>query len=186
MRKSTIKKSTIILLTCIFFMNCDSDSEAQNTKDNILETCSDGIKNQDEDDIDCGGVCETCTPQDIVLKAGRHKGFWNSAVVNGPTFTDLPVTAIINNGETEGSYVGALFITNNFTSCCGTPGDNGDGEITITIVDKEISFNWNDRIPFCTGEFNGTGILEESNKIQLNLTGTDCDGDHTGTITFFK
>ena len=26
----------------------------------ILDSCDDGVKNQDETDVDCGGVCDAC------------------------------------------------------------------------------------------------------------------------------
>ena len=44
--------SLIALVTTLFVMGCK--------KQESTGTCSDGIKNQDETDIDCGGVCTAC------------------------------------------------------------------------------------------------------------------------------
>ena len=40
-------------------------------KDENNGTCSDGIKNQDETDIDCGGACQAC----IVGLQGKWKSY---------------------------------------------------------------------------------------------------------------
>lgn len=177
-----MKKVLPILLLSCFLMNCDGSAQEEMMADTNQETCSDGIRNQDENEIDC----EACTPPEIVLSEGDYRGLWNSSVVNGAVFTDLEITAIIRKGEEKDTYTGALFISNNFTSCCATTGNNGDGPITITIVDGEVTLRWTDKIPNCEGEFVATGTLVETNTMKLNLTGTDCDGDHTGTLEFFK
>ena len=40
------------------------DSNNVSNDNNVVETCSDGIKNQDETGVDCGGVCQPCPDQD--------------------------------------------------------------------------------------------------------------------------
>lgn len=185
-----MKKSMFFFVMCVLFVGCGSDDvveeDAEIAIDNTLETCNDGILNQDEEGIDCGGVCEACVAQELSFSAGRYRGIWNSSATNGANFNDLNVTAIINNGEAEGSFTGSLFISGNFTSCCGAQGDNGDGAIAINISEGQVTFLWDDVIPGCEGTFNGVGTLVENDRITLNLTGTDCDGDHTGTLEFFK
>ena len=150
------------------------------------ETCQDNIQNQDEEGVDCGGVCSPCITELLPLEAGNYRGTWNSSASNGSDFLGLKITARITKiSNTE--YTGTLYISNNFTSCCGTPGSNGDGEITITIIDGAIAFKWDDKIPNCNGVFNGTGTYVENNKIVLsNLTGNDCDGSHVGDIELSK
>ena len=48
----------ILLLTCLtIFTSCDSDDDVAM----VMETCTDGIQNGDEEGIDCGGtLCEPC------------------------------------------------------------------------------------------------------------------------------
>lgn len=49
-------------------LDCDKDADcgagyvcdAETSKCKLAQTCSDGIKNQDESDVDCGGVCGGC------------------------------------------------------------------------------------------------------------------------------
>ena len=51
----------------------------------------------------------------------------------------------------------------------------------------KITFKWDSELPNCEGVFNATGTYSENNKITLNnLTGKDCDGDHTGNLELFK
>ncbi len=185
-------KTLVILLGTFFLItSCGNDDNTDSEPNTlvgeiVLESCSDGILNQDEQDIDCGGVCSVCAPKEVSFSTGRYSGVWNSSVVNGPNFSDLGVTSIINNGDVAGNFTGSLFITNNFTSCCGSQGNNGDGLITISISNNQVTFLWDDVIPGCEGTFNGTGTLDEEDKIVLNLTGTDCDGDHIGTLVLTK
>lgn len=120
------------------------------------------------------------------LEEGKYKGLWNTKATNGSVYKDLKVTAIISKVNND-TYSGALFISDNYKSCCKTIGDSGDGPITISIIDKEITFTWVDNISFCLGEFKGAGVYTDSNKIIFtNLTGKDCEGNHIGSITFIK
>lgn len=41
-------------------LSCGDDDNDMG--DNIMETCDDGIQNQDETGIDCGGICSPCGP----------------------------------------------------------------------------------------------------------------------------
>jgi len=137
---------------------------------------------EDSETIDCGGICNTTC---ITFDEGNYRGLWSSTATNGSVYTDIDVTAIIEK-VSNGVYTGSLFISDNYTSCCNSTGINGDGPFTITIVNEKITFKWIDEIPGCTGEFNGTGIYSENNKIELTLIGNDCEGDHVGSIEFFE
>ncbi len=71
----------------------------------VVETCTDGILNQDETDVDCGGVCEACV---VIPEATCSDGILNQdetdidcggvceACVVAPTCTD----GILNQDET--------------------------------------------------------------------------------------
>jgi len=183
----------------VFIMMASLLMAAENSKYSILNTlsnisteaiitdeslgCFDWVENQVEDLDD---VSELCVKENKGLQEGNYNGLWSSTATNGSVYKDLKITATITKvSETE--YSGVLFISDNYTSCCKTKGNEGDGPITITIVDGIITFNWVDKISFCLGEFNGTGTYTEDNKFVIsNLTGKDCEGDHIGSLEFFK
>jgi len=47
----------------------ENNEETINEKNTIRESCEDGIKNQNEEGIDCGGVCEKCELDQITGRA---------------------------------------------------------------------------------------------------------------------
>ena len=54
-----MKKHALIILSLLFFViACHDDGYIEVPCD--CETCYDGIKNQNETGIDCGGVCAPC------------------------------------------------------------------------------------------------------------------------------
>lgn len=173
----------LVFITLFFLLACGNDDNDASPA--ITETCKDGIKNQDENEIDCGGVCPACMGEILYLEEGNYRGLWNSNATNGSVYSDLKITATIKK-ITETEYTGALFISDNYTSCCNSSGTNGDGPIAIKIENEKITFKWIDEIPSCTGEFDATGSYTEKNKFSLTLTGNDCEGEHKGSIEFFK
>lgn len=116
---------------------------------------------------------------------GNYIGTWNSTTPTA-TFTDFPISMRItqlNQAQTMAS--GEFFATSGFTSCCNS-GDN-DGTVTLTLNDGLItSFTYTDIIPDCTGTFEGTGTFENNNTLTIDFTGNDCDGEHTGVLSFVK
>lgn len=163
----------------------NNNSEVVN--DGVLEKklCNTTEVNSKKEEV-CNTGSSSKESNIFYLEEGNYKGLWNSKATNGAEFKDLKVTAtIIKKSDTE--YTGALYISDNLKSCCKTKGDSGDGPISIIITGKDIKFNWVDNISSCLGEFKGKGVYTENNKIILtSLTGKDCDGDHNGSITFFK
>jgi len=55
--KININFLAIIFLCLLTIVGCKDDDPAQPSAN---ETCTDGIQNQDETDVDCGGVCDPC------------------------------------------------------------------------------------------------------------------------------
>lgn len=113
--------------------------------------------------------------------AGEYKGRWISTA----TRADFNVGISSDISESGDNYFsGAFYISNNFTPCCGP--DN-DGTIVFNIDgDSILNFTYFDVIPGCNGTFNGSGIIDESGSLLIKFTGTDCDGDHIGTISLSK
>lgn len=148
-------------------------------------SCSDGteeieevIEKEVEEEME-----EVLVDTVFTLAAGNYKGLWDSRATGGAVFSELAVTATLEEAE-EGTFTGILYISDDFTSCCG--GDDGDGPITFTVLEHQVTFEWKDEIADCTGTFSGSGTLTADNTFRVNITGTDCDGDHTGSIRFFE
>ena len=182
---NTMKNSMYLLfMISLFLVSCDEIDFIPEDSETPIGTCTDGILNQNEEAIDCGGICSACA-EAITFEEGEYRGLWNSIAENGSVYTDLFLTAIITE-VSEGEFTGSLYISDDFTSCCDTPGDNGDGPLTISIVDGNVNFTWSEVNPGCIGEFRATGMLTETNRLLLDLTGNDCEGDHVGSIEFFE
>jgi len=120
---------------------------------------------------------------EFTITSGNYTGLWNSRATNS-SFTDLPISASINE-VAPGQFEGGFFISNNFTSCCNS-GDN-DGVISFAIDNNTITnFKYDDIITDCNGLFTGSGNVLSNNSIKIDIVGTDCDGNHKGTITLSK
>ena len=95
-------------------------------KDENNGTCSDGIKNQDETDIDCGGACQAC----IVGLQGK----WNSYPV-APILTSF-ADSIVAECKTNSTYLVKSYKDGLATDLVGTyvQTASGVGNIwTITV-----------------------------------------------------
>lgn len=181
--KFLLTYAILIAIGTLLTISCSDDNEPIAPK--IIEaTCEDGIKNQDEEGIDCGGICKACPPEQFLIEEGNYRGYWNSKATNGSVYTNLKITAKIKKSS-DNVYTGSLYISDNYVSCCNS-GANGDGPIKINITNGKVTFNWIDQIPSCKGNFNASGTITKNNHLKLNLNGKDCEGDHIGSIEFFK
>lgn len=111
-----MKKITSILYVCIMmiglitFTGCGDD-----------ETCTDGILNQDETGIDCGGVCTACVTCTDGIQNGDEEGVdcggtdcdeclvgvhgsWESSGENIAPLLSTFVTKLVANFNTDGTY----------------------------------------------------------------------------------
>ncbi|MCB0488249.1 MAG: hypothetical protein KDC99_07225 [Cyclobacteriaceae bacterium] len=123
--------------------------------------------------------CSSDDDEQRVLAGGNYKGLWTSNTATA-SFSNLAISAKLTE-VTPGKFEGTFFISNNFTSCCG--GVN-DGAISFTVSEDAITnFVWDDTIIGCTGSFEGNGKILSNNSLKMEITGTDCDGDHTGYFT---
>ncbi len=127
----------VALLSFIFFgISCNDDSTSS-------ETCSDGILNQDETGIDCGGVCEPCQTTSTYS--------YMSAKIDGAQYSNLlPVIYPFDGISTlihETPNIDYLWLQ----------GDNSDYQINIRISDD----NWGSTgtFPITNGSFpDETGV----------------------------
>jgi hypothetical protein len=87
--KQFIKKFLLFFILSLTFQSCSKkDEQAQ-------ETCFDGIKNQNEADVDCGGICRPCP-------------FSMSAKINGSSWRadTSKIKASYKSGSSEFSLSG--------------------------------------------------------------------------------
>ncbi len=199
--KTTVSRTSIFLLRFVLIFtisavtfscdDSDDNKEVATCSDGILNqdeteidcggvcdecpTCSDGILNQDETEIDCGGVCDEC-PEIFTLEEGTYQLFWNSTTDTGKSFTGTSASFTTLSAAGENKFEGRFFWRNHVNG----PSFN-IGSITVTLDGNDATFQFIET-PQCVGEFNGTGVLQENNRIKFDITGTDCDGNHIGTV----
>lgn len=148
----------------------------------LLVSCS---SNDDEQEQEQEQVQEQEEEKEATLE-GNYLGTWNSSTDQNIVFTDFGVSAkfeFANAAQTR--LNGEFFATTAFSSCCNS-GDN-DGSMILDLDGNDIiSFSFNDIITNCTGNFSGTGSITSITPytIQINFTGNDCDGNHTGQLNF--
>lgn len=79
-----MRKITLLVGFALLIHSCSSDDttiETQQQEQEIAATCSDGIQNGDETEIDCGGSCEPCITS-LVVEGKAQKGpFINGSVI---------------------------------------------------------------------------------------------------------
>lgn len=109
-RVNSILYVCILMLGVIMFTSCGDD-----------ETCSDGIQNQDETGIDCGGVCTACVTCSDGIQNGDEEGVdcggtdcdacevgvhgsWESSGDNIAVLLKPFASKIVATFETDGSY----------------------------------------------------------------------------------
>lgn len=96
-----MKKITSIFYVCfmafgmIMFSSCGDD-----------ETCSDGIQNQDETGVDCGGVCTACVTCSDGIQNGDEEG-----VDCGGTDCDACLVGVHGNWESSGANIAPILVT---------------------------------------------------------------------------
>lgn len=116
--------------------------------------------------------------EDSEISELRFKGKWNGNL----GFVDLDISMIVREVSAN-TFQGDFYVSDNFTSCCNS--GTSDGSISYRVENSEIvDFTWNDIIPQCTGSFNGSGNILSGGDLRIDLTGTDCDGDHVAVLTF--
>lgn len=120
------KLFNLILLTGLLATSCGSDDDGAEIIQDPVASCNDGIQNQNETDIDCGGVCQECetdpgtTPEAVSLgglietdytMTNDRIYYLGGKVVMAPgtTLTIEPGT-IIKGEKGSGSLASALVI----------------------------------------------------------------------------
>ena len=71
----SLRTRPILFCFIIFFSGCMDHQDLVFTPDlNLAPSCSDGIKNQDETGIDCGGTCKDVCGEQIIAECSSELG----------------------------------------------------------------------------------------------------------------
>lgn len=177
-----ILKLSFICIVGLTIYSCKDDDNDNTTEPKTTASCTDGILNQDEVEIDCGGICDECPEEIFSLAPGTYRLIWNSTTDTNKSFEndeeDDTNTTILSSSEENENELNGRFLWKK-----DTDSPTFDiGPINLIIDGNEVSFTFIETPASCKGEFTGTGTLEKNNEILLNITGNDCDGNHVGTI----
>ncbi len=115
--------------------------------------------------------------QNIHPLEGSYSGTWNDNI-----YTDFGITSRLNASSIDGRLSGPFFYTSTFNSCCG---GTDDGDITIilsgnTVTEFRYDQDLKDFMGGCPGSYAGSGTLLDPITFQINFSGNDCEGPHTG------
>lgn len=172
-------KQSFLLLFLLFIISCVKQEEATIKLDpRTVETCLDGIQNQGETDVDCGGAnCDPCLGK---MKATiEGKSFVNASTLN-VSVNDTLQTLYMSGSSSAGDTTVSLLYSGAFTtgthpvggsvSIIGLPLYNDpNGTITFTkfdtfnkVFDGTFSFsaveiNSGDTIKVTNGMFTTVG-----------------------------
>ena len=113
--------------------------------------------------------------------AGDYVGIWNDAI-----YKNFDVTMSLGEDNT-----GSIYYTKDFKACCG---GSSDGTVKFMFTGTTItSFVSNQFLGSykggnCPTTYTANGVVTDEITLSIaNLSGTDCDGDHTpGTIKFTR
>lgn len=125
--------------------------------------------------VSCKDDPETIAIPEITL-AGKYRGTWNDNFYsNFAVSTELKLSA-------DSVLTGPFYYKGSFTPCCGGP---DDGSVSMKIKNGAISsFMYEQRlITFmngCNGIYTGSGKVSGAYVLEIDFTGEDCEGIHTG------
>ena len=98
--KSPILGFLVFATALLFFTSCGKEDDNPNK-----ETCFDGIQNQTETGIDCGGVCMACPTCDDGIQNGTETGIDCGGSCDSCIVFKEFMTAVINGASFEANFV---------------------------------------------------------------------------------
>jgi hypothetical protein len=139
-------------------------------------TCSDGIQNQGETGIDCGGPCATVCPPEIIptvcssatytLPSGSSANFYDDGGPGGGCNTD----------EAPGNFANAGCET--ITTICAAPGEFLIADFSVfSMFGTDSGFDW--MVIYEGPSASGTILFDNRSGAVNNPDGTDCTYDGT-------
>jgi len=185
-------------------VNGDEDCDDGNTQSGdgcsascVDETCDDGIQNQGEEGVDCGGPCAPCTnPAPNWVSADAYETIITSSQENprifieGITFRMIVTNSELSQGDTADFYIRERdsVTDDNIRTISGTVDSNGKASADWTIQEADLeaasgALDNEDSI-YATFEFyfrlNGDSDIESGELVVLNEGGeepTECTDD---------
>ena len=158
---------TTFISTSLIFSGCSEDDEGSgniNGNNNTAKaTCFDGIQNQNETGIDCGGVCPPC----------------DSSTTNSISFTVNGNTAVITsfaanrNPNNNPSIVGLIAVTNS-------------GEKLSILLQEPAVTGWGDGLSFLSLEPPNQMIFEVSDSNGTPIFYSSANGNNAEEVSFLK
>jgi len=121
-------------------------------------------------------VTKTFTLTNAHPLEGEYTGRWDDNI-----YTNFPISTRIDNFDQD-QVSGKFYYSANFRSCCG---GRDDGFITLTLDGNNIkAFRYDqDLLNYkggCPGLYTGTGSVVQFTSLEIQFTGNDCDGQHSG------
>ncbi len=129
--------------------------------------------------------------KNVGILKGSYTGSWTDNL-----YTDFQVSFAIEGSN--GDYDGEFFYTAGFRSCCNGAGEN-DGTVSISSnFDQITRFRYNQFLSQftgvngtnyqnCSGNYSGSGTFNfQTNVMEIEFSGSDCEGGHTGGILVMK
>ncbi len=136
----------VFLFSMLGMESCQKEEENNNNED--VGTCDDGIKNQGEEGIDCGGPCPTCIYNEMTAKIDGDDwmavsisyqnvpgNFW---IEGNSSIAPVRIIKVVHKGNYEtGTYV--LDNATSYTDENGTSFTCVSGDLNITEWDTDIN-----------------------------------------------
>lgn len=106
--RSSIRRPLLLFFISLFFIACsdddDLDNGGTNNNNSSVATCNDGIQNQGEEGIDCGGPCPPCATNSFQFEFKVDNTEKSVTTLNAYRTTDtnprsLTIIATTNDGE---------------------------------------------------------------------------------------
>ncbi|MGE0590067.1 MAG: hypothetical protein AB7O48_15925 [Cyclobacteriaceae bacterium] len=107
---------------------------------------------------------------------GRYRGLWSDNI-----YTNFGISADLKP-LAENSVSGSFYYSREFKPCCG---GSDDGIVTLTATEQSsIQFIYDQNLLTfmggCPGQYTGSGEIVDFVKLEINFSGNDCEGPHTG------
>lgn len=152
------------LICAILLSSCGKD---ENKK---TETCFDGIMNQDETDVDCGGVCSQLCQYITEMSAKINGNAWTADTASAKFTSGSQLFNL--NGQKKSSFVPRIQLVYTGTLSLGVH-TLGTGTSYLPDISATITFN--------SGSMNITK-LDSRNSILSGTFSFQCTDTNTGTV----
>jgi len=143
-------------------------------------TCSDGIQNQGEAGIDCGGPCPTACPPIIIPTACSNNTYTLPASSSANFYDDGGPGGDCSTDGAAGNFANAGCLTT--TTICAAPGEFLIADFSVFSM-YNTSSGWDWMVIYEGSSTSGTVLFDNQSGSPDNPVGTDCTYD--GSSLYF-